>query len=151
MQGAGLIVHRQWCTILDRLPVLKKALDNKFGVILGTVQTVAFIGFTYALFRAPDMPHAINMWTSLVNFHGPVTLIEPVFKSGILVIATVYFAFWQATEYLRKHETFVDGWLKSEDRQVFANPLRLATYTVAAILMVASKPLEAVPFVYFQF
>jgi alginate O-acetyltransferase complex protein AlgI len=152
MQGAGLIVHRQWCVVLEKLPALKKALDNKVGAALGTLMTFAFIAFTYMLFRAPDMPHTITIWSSLLNVTNiQATLLEPVLKSGILVIATGYFIFWQATEYIRRHETLLDAFIKTPDKLSFTKPVRLATYTAAAILMVASKPLEAVPFVYFQF
>ncbi|MBS1995363.1 MAG: hypothetical protein JSS86_03595, partial [Cyanobacteria bacterium SZAS LIN-2] len=58
---------------------------------------------------------------------------------------------------LRKHPTFIDRFIKDQVQDgsvkegLFANPVRLATWTAALILMVASKPLEAVPFVYFQF
>jgi hypothetical protein len=75
---------------------------------------------------------------------------EVVVKSGILVIGGSYLFFWLATEYLRKHETLLDGVIKTAEGS-FQNPVRLATWTAAAILMVAAKPLEAVPFVYFQF
>ena len=93
------------------------------------------------------------------SFQGTATLIEPLCKSGILVIGAAYFIFWQLTEYLRHHQTAIDKFIKTPSQNenqapgqvVFLNPLRLATYTAAAILMVASKPLEAVPFVYFQF
>ena len=87
----------------------------------------------------------------MVHFNQPFTLLIPLMKSGILPILVAYFAFWQLTCYLRTHPTFIDGLIKEPTAGLFANPVRLATWTAALILMVASKPLEAVPFVYFQF
>ena len=156
LQGLGLTVHRVWCLLLKKMPTAQKACASMMGTATSHVLTMTFITLTYALFRAPDIPHALNIWSGMLNFAAPFTQTETILKSGILPIIVVYFAFWQLTEYLRKHKTFADGELKDSElpsgpRMLFANPVRLATWSAALILMVASKPLEAVPFVYFQF
>lgn len=149
-EGFGLIVHRQWCAWLEKYPKLLAFFDGTMGAVLNRIMLFAFIIPTYSLFRSPDMPHALNLWAGYFNFGGAFTMTEPLVKSGILVIGGAYLAFWLATEYLRKHETFLDGLIK-DGPGAFQNPVRLATWTAAGILMVAAKPLEAVPFVYFQF
>ncbi len=158
-QGIGLIVHREWCRVLEGTPKLKQACASQIGTVLAIMFNTVFVVLTYSIFRSPDIPHGLNLWAGAFSFQGAATLIEPLCKSGVLVIGAAYFIFWQLTEYLRHHQTAIDKFIKSPDQSTnqgpgqvtFLNPLRLATYTAAAILMVASKPLEAVPFVYFQF
>jgi alginate O-acetyltransferase complex protein AlgI len=149
-EGLGLIVHREWCGLLEKYPQALAFFDGKIGAVLNRLMLFAFIIPTYSLFRSPDMPHALNLWAGYFNFGSAFTMTEVVVKSGILVIGGSYLFFWLATEYLRKHETLLDGVIKTAEGS-FQNPVRLATWTAAAILMVAAKPLEAVPFVYFQF
>jgi len=151
LQGVAMTVHRLWCNFLESKPGLKSASQTVVGNGFSAVLTFAFICATFGLFRSPDMPHAMNLWTGMVHFNQPFTLLIPLMKSGILPILVAYFAFWQLTCYLRTHPTFIDGLIKEPTAGLFANPVRLATWTAALILMVASKPLEAVPFVYFQF
>ena len=71
---------------------------------------------------------------------------EPLLKSGVLVIGATYFIFWLILSYLREHS----GWLATIF-SAYQNQLRIATWASACILVMASKPMEAVPFVYFQF
>ncbi len=150
MHGVAMIIHHQWCRFLEAVPFMKKAATGAVGNLAAIILTQLFVALAFALFRAPDIPHAFNIWASLLNFGGEATLVEPLLKSGWLVIAGGYLIFWMLTEYLRQHRTLLDGLLKDKN-QAFLPQVRLATYTMAAILMVASKPLEAVPFLYFQF
>ncbi len=158
-QGIGLIVHREWCRVLEGAPKLKQACASQIGTVLAILFNTVFVVLTYSIFRSPDIPHGLNLWAGAFSFQGAATLIEPLCKSGVLVIGAAYFIFWQTTEYLRHHQSAIDKFIKAPAQKenqapgqvVFLNPLRLATYTAAAILIVASKPLEAVPFVYFQF
>ncbi len=150
LHGVAMIVHHQWCRLLEAAPLLKRAAASTVGNGAAIIITQLFVALAFALFRAPDIPHAFNMWASLLNFGGEATLVEPLLKSGCLVIAGGYLAFWILIEYLRRHQTMFDGLLKGPD-QSFLPQVRLATYTMAIILAVASKPLEAVPFLYFQF
>lgn len=149
-EGLGLIVHRQWCTMLEKYPTAQKFFDGIVGAALNRIMLFSFIIPTYSLFRSPDVPHGLNLWAGYFNFAAPFTMTETVVKSGIIVIGGSYLFFWLLTDYLRKHETVFDNLLKTAEG-AFRNPVRLATWTAAAILMVAAKPLEAVPFVYFQF
>jgi len=150
LHGLAMIVHHQWCRLLALLPGVKKVTEGAVGNLLAIVITQLFVSVTFALFRAPDIAHAFNIWQSLLNVGGEATLVEPLLKSGCLIIATGYFFFWLLTEYLRQHQTVLDKIIKTENGS-FLHPVRLATYTMAALLAVASKPLEAVPFLYFQF
>ncbi len=151
LQGVGMAVHRMWCGYLKSVPILETAGNSLVGQAFSWLVTITFVCVTFGLFRSPDMPHAVNLWTGMTHFGQDFTLAVPILKSGIMPILVAYFAFWQIVSYLQKHPTFIDGLIKEQEGSRFANPVRMATWTAALILMVAAKPLEAVPFVYFQF
>ncbi len=151
LQGVGMTLHRLWCNFLKTVPRLETACGSFVGSAASFIFTFAFVCATFGLFRSPDMPHALNLWSGMVHFGQPFTLALPLIKSGLLPILAAYAIFWQLTTYLRNHPTFIDGLIKEPAGGLFANPVRLATWTAALILMVAAKPMEAVPFVYFQF
>jgi alginate O-acetyltransferase complex protein AlgI len=159
LQGVGMTVHRMWCSLLKNNPVLDGASKSWLGNTFSYVLTMSFVCATFGLFRSPDMPHALNLWQGMINFGLPFSQAITVLKSGIVPILFAYFGFWLITSYMQKHETVLDGQVKDQEpgrplvgaKMLFANPVRLAAWSAALILMVASKPLEAVPFVYFQF
>ena len=153
MQGLGMIANREWKNFLKRSPSLNTALDNWVGHAAGTALTMLFITASYAVFRAPDMLHAANIFGSLTNITAPCTLTDAMIKSGIFQFFSVYFTFWLALEFITRHPEKLP-WLRDGDQEArlrFGAPLRLASWTAAVFLILAAKPTEAVPFVYFQF
>lgn len=153
-QGVGLCVNQQWRIMLDRIPVLKAICESKPGLFLAHLSLVTFIIVTYAIFRAPDMPHAMNILGSMLNFSAPCTLALSVEKSGVVYVASLYFLFWLAADRMTKsdfHMSVAKSIGLSQDGKTFDWPVRLASWTAACVLMFAARPTEAVPFVYFQF
>jgi alginate O-acetyltransferase complex protein AlgI len=152
--GVGLGVNAQWREVLDRHPRLKAVCETRPGLLLANFTLVMFLIITYAVFRAPDIPHSINMLSSMVNFNGPCTLASSVEKSGVIYIASLYFLFWLASERMTQSD-FLMSVAKSiglsQDGKSFDWPVRLASWTAACFLMFAARPTEAIPFVYFQF
>lgn len=142
-QGFGLIVHREY----EIWAKTNSQAQSKIAVILGSVFTFLFVITTYSLFRAPDLAGGALIWRSFINFANlDCTMAEPLLKSGVLVIGATYFIFWLILSNLREHS----GWLATIF-SAYQNQLRIATWASACILVMASKPMEAVPFVYFQF
>lgn len=154
LQGLGLILNREWRAVLERSKSLSAIFETSAGKWFGTFLTMSFITMTYAIFRAPDMPHAFNILSSYLNFSMPFTMAESIQKSGVIFLLATYVLFWLASEAASKLPQFMER-LKpfgiATDRLEFAMPVRLASWTAAVILMVAAKPIAAVPFVYFQF
>ena len=153
LQGIGLIINREYKNLLKRLHRVSALVNTGPGKALGTVLTMLFITATYAVFRAPDMVHAYNLFASLANLNGPCTLLEPVQKCGVLYFLFVYFCFWIVTELCaRRPELFALLKDRDQDKKLrFGAPLRFASWTAALVLMLAARPSQAVPFVYFQF
>jgi alginate O-acetyltransferase complex protein AlgI len=153
LHGIGLIINREWKSLLKRMPALDAALDNWVGHTLARMVTLLYIIPTYAVFRAPDMPHLINVVVSLKNVSRQCYLMGAIEKVGILQIMAVYMLVWMLTEYLQRHPKAFT-WLRDGapvPPLCYGTPVRLAAWTAACLLMFAVKPTTAVPFVYFQF
>lgn len=153
MQGIGLVVNREWKNLLKAVKPLERVLNTVPGKVFGTFLTMAFITITYAVFRAPDMPHAINVLSSMLNVSGESLLWNGLLRSGIFQLLTVYASFWLVTELAnRKPELFGSAVFANAVHSLrFSTPVRLASWTAAVLLTVAARPTDAVPFVYFQF
>lgn len=153
LHGLGMVVNREWKNVLKKSTPLEKALSGWVGKVFGFTLTALFIIATDTVFRSPDLPHALVMFKSFVNFSGEFTLQASIMKSGIVQFFAVYFGFWLALEFMSRQYGKVP-FLRDADvdaRLKFATPVRLASWTAAAILLFAARPTEAVPFVYFQF
>lgn len=153
LHGLGLIANRMWKDVLKNSKALSSVLETSAGKAFGLLLTLLFIAFTDTVFRSPDIPHAFNMFRSLLNIGAPCTMLPALFKSGIIQFFSVYFFFWVMLEVVTKYpEKF--PWLRDSAQDIrlkFSTPVRLASWTAAVILLFAAKPNEAVPFVYFQF
>lgn len=151
IQGFGLIVNREWRMFLKKFPKLEKTLENsKFAGYCGWFLTIFFVMLTFVVFRAPEMSHSLNILTSLFK-GGESVLVEQIIKAGLIPIMGVYMGAWLLTEYLKKHpENSALHWLR-DPKFGYGYALKLAAWTSAVILTIAARPLEAVPFVYFQF
>ncbi len=149
LQGIGMIVNREWRLFLHKFGGLENKLQAPPFQWLATFITMLFIMLTFIIFRAPDMPHALNVLAGLVHFGGECTLTELIYKHALIPIISVYFIGWLITEFLKKDPEpfrFLRNPLSG-----YAYPLKLAIWTSAIIITVAARPLQAVPFVYFQF
>lgn len=149
LQGVGLIVNREWRHFVSSVKMLKALSETWAARQLGTLLTMAFITATYTIFRAPDMAHAFNVFAGLADVQGACTLGLDVVKSGAIQFLAVYMAFWILSEALARANLRLP-WLWSP-AEGYVLPVRLASWTASVILMIAAKPVEACPFVYFQF
>ena len=152
-QGIGLVVNREWRNALDAVKPLQRALETLPGKALGVFLTMSYIVACFAVFRAPDMPQAFNMLKSMVNFHGESMLLEPLMRSGISQLLSVYMIFWLVTELAKRRPQWFGPVMLSESIKAlrFSGPVRFASWTAAIILTIAARPTDAIPFVYFQF
>lgn len=147
MQGAGLIVNREWKQLLKKAPALGTAFNTSAGLWFGTFLTMLFITATYTIFRAPNMTIGWNVIGCWFSSNVDCTLWMPVVKSGVLYLLTLYAAFWLITEAIKKYNPSLTlSW-----GGVYPNAMRYASWTAAFFLIIAARPTVATPFVYFQF
>jgi alginate O-acetyltransferase complex protein AlgI len=153
MQGLGLIVHREYRDFMLQFKSIQPAFNSLPARAFGTFLTMAFITVSYAVFRAPDMPHAFNILGSAFSFTGTCLLWDSVIKLNVLPFLTIYASFWLLTEHLIRNPQFLLPIRETEPNSIlrYSAPLRLASWTAAIVIMIAARPNEAIPFVYFQF
>lgn len=131
MHGLALGVHR---TVLSRVNWLRGAV----GVIIGTALTYYWVCAAWILFRAEDMPRALQALRAFVLLQSPGERTLPV---GLLVIIAVLGALQWA---VRRTQAY-----KVLDR--FPNWALAILYGVIAACLIAFVPTETQPFIYFQF
>jgi len=153
MQGLGLIVNREWKSVLQSVKPLGAAMETTAGRWFGTFFTMAFITISFAVFRAPDMPHAIDLLGSIFTGHSESAMSLPVLRSGVLQFTGIYAMFWLISELANRKPEIFGSLVNAGDNPIlrFSAPLRFASWTAAIMLTLAARPTDAVPFVYFQF
>jgi D-alanyl-lipoteichoic acid acyltransferase DltB (MBOAT superfamily) len=147
LQGAGLIINREWKHVLSKIKGIDSVLSTPIGTVCSITFNMAFIVLTWLLIRT-DITHAWNVISNLFNFKADSLTWQPVFTSGIIQFMSVYVLFWLAEETLKRRPEFFSAIANGSQ---FSTPIRFASWTAATLLMLAAKPVTAVPFVYFQF
>jgi alginate O-acetyltransferase complex protein AlgI len=149
LHGVGLILNRLWKNTLNTFNGLKVLCETKLGLLLSLLLTLAYVTLGFVIFRAPSMAQVGNIVTSLTNFAQPCTLWDLVVKSGLPQFAAVYFSLWILLEVLKRRPNVLPAIYKHPFG--FCTPVKMAAWTAAVIFMIAAKPIEATPFIYFQF
>jgi alginate O-acetyltransferase complex protein AlgI len=147
LQGAGLIVQRQWRDFLRSNAQLERFSQTAPSQWAGIATTALFIIVTFTIFRAPDMPTGLNVLSSWFTGAGEFTLWLPIVKSGVLWLCGIYMLFWLLSEALKKQRQI----RLFASVALYPSAIRFASWTAATFLMIAARPTVATPFVYFQF
>lgn len=157
MHGIALIVNREWKRFLDKVAPghSNESVDNGSHVlsslpskIANVCMTFLFVAACFVMFRAPDLPHTMNIFGSLFNFNfaGLSSSPELLIKSGVTVWALVYLGFWILTDQLK-----LKLGRTNPAQLIYSLPVRLAAWTATILFIIAAKPTQATPFIYFQF
>lgn len=146
MHGIGLIINREWRELVDRSKSLTSLAKLWPMRIVNVALTFLFVAAAFVMFRAPDLGTTWNIFCSLGNFGLENRTIEYLDKSGVVVFATIYLGFWIVTDMIKSTRR-----IKDTDTMIYPLPLRLASWTAAILIMIAAKPTQATPFIYFQF
>lgn len=149
LHGLGLIVNGLWRQLLDNMPALASLWRNRFGYALSTATTFCFFAFCFVFFRATDLPHTWNIFSGYLNFHVADLDWAQALRSGVLQCALIYCGFWILTDGIKskrgdEHELY-------ECKLLYPDALRFASWTAACLLVLAMRPTQATPFIYFQF
>ncbi|MBX9573343.1 MAG: hypothetical protein K2X77_30870 [Candidatus Obscuribacterales bacterium] len=156
LHGLALIVNREWKRFLDKVAPghsSDKADTADAGMlsslpvkIFNVCLTFLFVAACFVMFRAPDLPHTMNIFGSLFNFNLESASPELLVKSGMTVFALVYLGFWVLTDQLK-----IKLGRAMPSQLIYSLPVRLAAWTATILFIIAAKPTQATPFIYFQF
>ena len=146
LHGLALIANREWKRILEKSPDLNSVVSQAPFKVVNVCVTFLFVAACFVMFRAPDLPHTLNIFGSLFNFGQESATMEYLIKSGSMVFASVYVAYWILTDRLKlKLGRILPSQL------VYSLPIRLAAWTATILFIIAARPTQATPFIYFQF
>ena len=134
--GIGLVINREWRAVLKIAKPLGTICNTSVGLVVSTMLTAVFTVIGFLLFRAPDMSVVANILLSWFSPDMTCSMVEPICKSGILTMSTVYMAWWGITT----------RWSR-----IYSGSIRYASWTAALIMILAAKPSGVTPFLYFQF
>lgn len=146
MHGIGLIINREWKDFVDKTPALRSVATTWPMRIFNIGLTFLFVAAAFVMFRAPDLPTTWNIFSSIPNLATPNQTMEYLERSGVVIFAAVYMAFWILTDALKKMRG-----INTLEKPIYPLPLRLASWTAAVLIIIAAKPTKATPFIYFQF
>lgn len=149
LHGLGLIINGLWRQLLDATPILAGFWRNRFGYAFSTALTFCFFAFCFVFFRATDLPHTFNIFSGYFNFHIADVDWAQALRSGVLQCILIYSGFWVLTDVIKWKQA--DGDDPYQCRLIYAAPLRFASWTAACLLILAMRPTQATPFIYFQF
>ena len=136
--GMGLIVHKHWRQ--RRIIRNKSSVSDSFYGGLGWVTTLLFACLLWVPFRCADFP------TTLEFLHGLFSIqegIEWLHQPSLLLMGAM--VFWHA---LHAMKSDMLNWLPAPQLNGFRPLLAVGIGTLALLLF---APLEATPFIYFQF
>ena len=149
-------MNREWKRFLDKVAPghsSDKADTADAGMlsslpvkIFNVCLTFLFVAACFVMFRAPDLPHTMNIFGSLFNFNLESASPELLVKSGMTVFALVYLGFWVLTDQLK-----IKLGRAMPSQLIYSLPVRLAAWTATILFIIAAKPTQATPFIYFQF
>lgn len=146
MHGVGLIINREWKSVIEKVPALKSIAGTLPVKILNVCLTFLFVAAAFVMFRAPDLTTTWNIFSSLGNVHLPTQTLEYLDKSGVVIFGLVYVGFWLLTDALKKWRG-----VTNLETPIYPLALRMASWTAAVLIIIAAKPTKATPFIYFQF
>lgn len=162
-QGAGVCINRIWMEYAGRINKNWTVTDK--GLVFGQCNfflyavcfalTYLYTSITWVFFRAATLTEATNVISHLLAPGYTSILLAPLTKSCLVAIMGCYVVFWLACEIARHQPHWIPSIFKSAmpeaSKLLFSTPMRYASWTAAFVLILAARPTEAVPFMYFQF
>lgn len=150
--GSGLVFSKDWSDFVDRTPALNKLRPTFFWHWSGVAFTFTFLIFACVLFRATDVPQALQVASRMFTL-APSYNVVHAFLSSTLPFSLTAYVIFLCLEKLCK---------VAADRPVpvlspvyaywnASMPTRIAAYASLAVLIMGFAPEEVAPFIYFQF
>ena len=150
--GLAMIVNELWLTVIANCVELRKISNSSLGKIVGYCFCVATWLCGWVIFRAPCTMDALKIFKGLFHFSASLNLVELSLRSGVVHMLAVYLGFWLVLEFVRRNKTGAPvGEPQQSGGLIFSREVRLASWTVATFLIMGVRPVESMPFIYFQF
>ena len=140
LHGLFLAVHKFFLTRAHRKIAAESRAFSLPG-LLATAATFALVSFAWIFFRAPTFADAASCVAGLATLRGGLAALPWGLAAKLAVFAALT-AFLDLPAYRRDSQEALLAW---------PWPLRGATYAAMFLLVILLRPLNDVPFIYFQF
>ena len=140
LHGLFLAVHKYVLTRSHRKIAAESRTFSLPG-LLATAATFALVSFAWIFFRAPTFADAASCVAGLATLRGGLSALPWPLLAKLAAFAALT-AFLDLPAYRRDSQEALLAW---------PWPLRGATYAAMFLLVVLLRPLNDVPFIYFQF
>jgi alginate O-acetyltransferase complex protein AlgI len=144
--GLALIVNGEWKKFLEKHNLLLQLFTLPPMRYINILLTFVFVSFTCMVFRSPTFQVVCNVLLSLTNFSIESNTMPLMVRTGVPVFASVYILYWAFSDLAKKKVN-----LTLPSQLIFPLPVRLAAWTGALLFLFAARPMQATPFIYFQF
>lgn len=149
--GTGLALSKDWSDFVDRTPALKNLRPHPVWHWSGVAFTFTFLIFACIIFRAEDVPKALQVVSRMFTLAPSHDVVEAFFRSTLPVSASLYVSFLAISKLL-EHNKIVSAisrpitgfWQTSLS-------MRIACFTVLGLMILGFSPEDVSPFIYFQF
>lgn len=152
--GIGLVLTKDWLDLVERTAWLKRIQPSQIWHWAGVAITFTFLIFACVIFRAPDVPQALQVMASMFTAAPSSAVVEAFLLSTLPISLTLYSIYLLAGKILRDHEkaphtiptlATVRSWW---DQSL---PARVVAYASLSIVILGLSPETVAPFIYFQF
>lgn len=154
LQGVGLIVNKTYKDVLESHKDLNNFMQLMPFKVANVIVTTGYYSLTLITLYASNMGEAFSVFSGLFNFKDQCFLLEPLLKSGAIALTSFYLLFWLLRLAIEKYPQALPKFLQTitfDQKLGYKLQAQLACWIGALIITIAARPVETIPFFYFQF
>lgn len=148
--GTGLALSKDWGDFVGRMPTLQRMQRTIWWHWCGVAVTFVFLIFAGIIFRAEDVPKALQVVSRMFTLAPSADVIRAFACSTLPVSISVYVAFLYLSRLQEENRIFAfiapirNLWQQSP-------ALRIACFACLGVVILGFSPEDVAPFIYFQF
>ncbi len=157
--GTGLVLSKEWHNLVSHLPWLARFRPHAIWHFTGIAFTWFFLFMAGVIFRANDVPHALNMTKHMFTLAPSYAVTHQFLTSTLPITISLYLVFlllcaWRdkvakqgehGSAAVKNLMTAAASWWQT------SMPAQIAVYASIAIIILGFAPRQVAPFIYFQF
>lgn len=153
--GVGLVASKEWGDFVSKTPLLSKLRPSPIWHWSGVTLTMLFLFMAGILFRAKDLPQALEISQKLFTTNSGGEVLALFLQSTLplsISLYVIYLLLRKTSEKLKLSQNSLKSPLLSLgnfwDQSL---PTQIAVYAGTALLILGFAPMSVAPFIYFQF
>jgi D-alanyl-lipoteichoic acid acyltransferase DltB (MBOAT superfamily) len=150
--GTGLVLTKDWLDLVDRTPWLNRLRAFSWWHWSGVACTFVFLIFAGVVFRAENVPKAVEIFSRMFTLAASANVIESFAVSTLPISVTVYCCFL-ALEQMSAKQMFKGNAIIGTVQSLWQKSIaaRAVSYAAVGLVILGFSPEHVAPFIYFQF